>query len=266
MADAAVFLRLAGSRVRAQFSYRLSFLLQIVGAFLLSFLDFVAILVIFLHLPRLAHWTLPEVAFLYGSSYVAFKAGDVIGGNLDKLPLLIRMGTFDQVLTRPLGTLGQTLTVDIDIRHVGGIVQGLVVLLYSISRLHIAWDPVRAVMFVAMIASALVIYGAIWVSANAVSFWVMDAREVANSVTYGGNFLSQYPMSIYSIWMRRLFAYVIPIAFVSYYPALYILGKTDATHSPFVLRFLSPLVAVASVIVARFIWRMAVRRYRSTGS
>ncbi len=266
MANAAIYLRLASSRLRAQFSYRLSFLLQVVGAFILSFLDFVAILVIFLHMPRLAHWTLPQVAFLYGSSYVAFKLGDMTWGNLDKLPTFIRIGSFDQVLTRPLGTLGQTLTSDIDVRHLGGTTQGALVLLYAVDHLRIAWDPMRVVVFILMIVSAFVIYGSIWVASNAITFWMMDAREVANSMTYGGNFMSQYPMNVYAVWMRRLFGYVIPIAFVSYYPSLYLLGKSDATHSPYVLRFLSPLVAIAAVFIARQIWQSAVRHYRSTGS
>lgn len=266
VSTAPIYARLAGSRLRALFSYRISFALQIVGAFFLSFLDFVAIIVIFTHLPRLAHWSLPEIAFLYGSSYVAFKLGDMVFGNLDKLPTLIRMGTFDQVLTRPLGTLGQVLTTDIDLRHIGGTTQGALVLLYAIHHLRIEWTGLRAIVLVSMMASAFVIFGSIWVATNAIAFWTMDVREIANSVTYGGNFLSQFPMHIYGAWMRRLFGYVIPLAFVCYYPALYILAKTDATHAPYVFRFLSPAFAVASVFVARGVWQLAVSRYRSTGS
>jgi ABC-2 type transport system permease protein len=264
--DLAVYARLAGSRVRAQFSYRLSFVLQIVGAFFLSFLDFVAILVIFQHLPRLAHWSLYEVAFLYGSSYLAFKAGDVVMGNIDKLPTFIRMGSFDQVLTRPIGTLGQVICADVDIRHLGGITQGAIVLTVALQRLSIAWTPARALMLVVMIFSAFVIFCSIWVATNAIAFWTMDAREVANAATYGGNFLTQFPMNLYGVWMRRLFGYVIPLAFVNYYPSLYILGKDDPNHGPHVLRFVSPLVAVGCAVVAGAVWRLAVRRYRSTGS
>lgn len=266
MASAAIYLRLASSRVRAQFSYRLSFVLQIVGAFLLSFLDFVAIVVIFGHLPRLANWTLPEIAFLYGASYTAFKLGDMLVGNIDKLPLFIRMGSFDQVLTRPLGSLGQVLTSDIDVRHLGGTAQGFLVLLFALHRLHIAWTAPRLVVFVFMEISAFVIFCSIWVATNSLTFWIMDAREVANAATYGGNFMTQFPMSIYSTWMRRLFGYVIPLAFVNYYPSLYLLGKADPTHAPVILHFLSPLVAAGCVFVAGTIWRTAVRHYRSTGS
>jgi len=261
-----IYAKVAGSRLRSQFSYRLSFVLQILGASLLSSLDFVVILVIFVHLPRLAGWSLPEIAFLYGTSYVPFRFGDMTMGNLDRLPLFIRMGSFDQVMTRPLGTLMQVLTSEIDIRHVGGMAQGAVVLAYAFRHVHVHWDAVHIVLLVTMAMSAYVIFASIWVATNAIAFWTMDAREVANSVTYGGNAITQYPMSIYGTWMRRLFGYLVPLAFVNYYPSLFLLGKTDPGHSPSFLRFISPVVAVASAAVAGGIWRLAVRHYRSTGS
>jgi hypothetical protein len=35
--------------------------------------------------------------------------------------------------------------------------------------------------------------GAIWVAATSVCFWVVDGRELANSVTYGANEFASYP-------------------------------------------------------------------------
>lgn len=267
MADqTAIYGHLAASRLRAHFSYRISFALQVVGAFGLSFLDFVAILVIFHHLPHLAGWSLGEVAFLYGTSYVTFKAADILMTNMDRLPTLIRMGEFDQILTRPLGSLGQVLTGDLDIRHAGSIGQGAVVLVFALGRVDIDWTPGRVAVFVSMLVGAVGIYCAIWVATNAIAFWTMDAREVANSFTYGGNALTQYPLHIYGAWLRRIFAYAIPLGFVNYFPSLYLLDRPDPLGLPVALRFISPLVALASVAVAGWVWREAVRHYRSTGS
>ena len=261
----AIYRRLAGSRVRAQYQYRLSFVLQILGAFSLSFLDFIEILVIFHHLPALGGWTLGEVAFLYGSSYVVFRFADMAMGALDRLPLLIRMGTLDQVLTRPLGSLGQVLTTDIGVRHLGAMLQGAIVFWFSLTRVHIAWTPLRAFVFVSMLIGGAVIFCSIWIASNAIAFWTMDAREIANSVTYGGNYMTNYPLHIFGVWMRRLLAYAIPLAFVNYFPSLYVLDKPSPIGSP-ALRFVSPFVAAAAAIVAGMIWRTAVRHYRSTGS
>jgi ABC-2 type transport system permease protein len=261
-----IYRSLATSRIRAQSQYRLSFVLQILGTFLLSFMDFVEILVIFHHLPLLGGWSLTEIAFLYGSSYVVFKSADLLMGGLDRLPLLIRMGTLDQMLTRPLGSLGQVLTGEIDIRHVGGIAQGAIVFWFALTRVHIHWTVARVAVFASMLAGGVVIFCSVWIVMNAIAFWTTDAREIANSATYGGNYLTNFPLNIFGPWLRRLLAYVIPLAFVSYFPALYLLGKPAPPGTPAVLSFISPAVALGSALVARAVWKAAIRHYRSTGS
>jgi ABC-2 type transport system permease protein len=240
--------------------------LQFLGAFFLNFLEFVAVLVIFHHLSFLAGWSLAEVAFLYGSSSFMFKLADMLMTNMDRLPTIIRMGTFDQVLTRPLGTLGQVMTGDIDLRQVGAMLQGVLVFLYALDRLHISWSPQRVIVLVLMLVSAAAIFSGIYVITNSIAFWTTDAREVANSFTYGGQAFTEYPLHIFGVWFRRFLGYVIPLAFVNYLPALYILGKADPTHAPVFLRFMSPVVAVLVCAIAGWVWRFSVRHYRSTGS
>jgi ABC-2 type transport system permease protein len=103
------------------------------------------------------------------------------------------------------------------------------------------------------------------VSAICVAFWTVDAREAANAFTYGGQTFAQYPLGIYDRWMRRFLAYVVPLGFVAYFPALYVLGKPDPLGLPSGLGLLSPLVALAAAGVTFVVWQSAVRHYRSAG-
>ena len=96
-----LYVRLVSARVRAQWQYGTSFALDVVGVFLVTFLDFMAILVIFDNVPQLAGWSVQEVAFLYGITGVAFSLTELAVGHLDLLPQLIRDGNFDLVLVRP---------------------------------------------------------------------------------------------------------------------------------------------------------------------
>ena len=82
-------------------------------------------------------------------------------------------------------------------------------------------------MLIVMIPAAIVIFGSVWTIGSCLSFWTTDGGEFTNAFTYGGNFLAQYPIDIYSTWLRRFLAYIVPLAFVCYFPALYILGKPD---------------------------------------
>ena len=65
-------MRLVAARIRAQLQYRASFAMETFGTLLVSFIDFVAILVIFANVPQLGSWSMPEVALLYGISGLAF--------------------------------------------------------------------------------------------------------------------------------------------------------------------------------------------------
>jgi ABC-2 type transport system permease protein len=141
----------------------------------------------------------------------------------------------------------------------------VLVLVYALSALEIHWTAPRVVVLLASIPAGVLIFSAVWVVFASLAFWTTDSGEFTNAFTNGGNFLAPYPIDIYGAWLRRLLAYLIPLAFVCYFPALYVLGKQDPLGLPRVLQFLSPAVALAVAVVAGCVWRFAVRHYRSAG-
>ena len=258
-----IYRRLVGARIRGDLQYRVSFVLFTLSQFLICFLDFLAIWIIFSHVPRIGGWSLAEVMFLYGTTNVSFNLADVFISQVEMLPTRIRMGTFDTLLIRPLGPLFQLATDEFALRRVGKLAQGVLILAIAIGALNTSWSVADVAVTIAMLASGAVIFGSIWVIAAAINFWTVETTGLSNAFTYGGNFLTQYPIDVYATWMRRVFAYLVPVAFVNYFPALFVLGK----HSEYgLLRFASPLVAAAMAGIAALFWRQAIRHYRSTGS
>jgi ABC-2 type transport system permease protein len=263
---ARIYRHLLGARIRSDLQYRTSFVLFTIGQFLVTFVDFLVVLVLFEQVPSFEGWEVAEVAFLYGVSCLAFAAGDLFVSQIEYLPEHIRIGSFDRILLRPLGPLLQLSSEEFALRRIGKFAQALLVLAVALATVDVDWSPARVVMVPVMTVSGAVIFGSIWVAFSTITFWSTESREVVNSFTYGGNFLSQYPLEIYSPWLRRLFAIVVPIAFVNYFPALYVLDKDDPFGAPAFVDLLSPLVAVVMVLVARAAWRNGIRHYRSTGS
>jgi ABC-2 type transport system permease protein len=262
---AAVYLRLVAARVRAQWQYRTSFALQLLGVFLISFLDFTAILVIFDNVPQLGGWTVSEVALLYGIGGLAFALTELVAGHLDLLPTLIRDGNFDLVLIRPRGSLYQVLAGDVRLRQLGKVVQSSAVFVYALVSVDVDWTAARVALVPLSVASGAAIFAAIWVAAICLVFWAVDGREAVSAFTDAGNFASQYPLDVYQRWLQRLLVVVVPVAFVAYFPASYILGKPNALGAPEWVSFLAPAVALVAAVVAGYVWRFAVRHYRSAG-
>jgi ABC-2 type transport system permease protein len=252
--------------VRADAQYRLSFVLYLTSQALVACFDLAVILVLFTNVTTLAGWTRDEVLLLYAFTGIAFGLADTFVSEVEISARHIREGTFDGFLIRPVGPLVQLCAREFALRRIGRLLQPLVVLVLVLPRIEVDWDPLRLLLVPVTIVSGTVIFGAIWVATSSIVFWTVGSGEVANSFTYGGNLLTQYPVDAFGAWLQRLVVFVVPVAFVSYLPAAWILDKPVVLGLPSWTGVLTPVVAAAAALVARVVWRTAIRRYRSTGS
>jgi ABC-2 type transport system permease protein len=264
--EASLYFRLLGAQVRSQLQYRASFALQAFAQSTSTVVDFGATVLLFQRFPTMDGWSLGEVAFLCGLGGVAFAISDMVCGGFDHLSIAIQTGTFDRVLTRPVGTFLQTLASDFQLRRVGRIAQAALVFAISLVWVEIDWTPLKLLVLLSALVSGVVIFGAIWVIGAAITFWTVQTSEVTNVFTYGGSEMVTRPMSIYADWLRRFFTFVVPLAFVAYLPALYILGRPDPLGLPPLLQLGSPLVALLFFLPAYAAWSFGVQHYQSTGS
>ena len=261
-----LYWRLVGASTRGQMQYKTSFVLAVFGTFAVNIVEFGAVLVLYGRIPDLAGWSLGEVALLWGMSSISFALADMFATGFDVLPDQIRQGTFDRVLIRPLGAFFQTMASTLTMRRVGRIAQGVVVFAIAQAQLGLAWTPDSAAMLLLAIAGGGAIFFSIFVVGAAYAFWTIDGRELMNTFTYGGTTLASYPLDIYDEWLRRTVTFILPLAFVNYYPALYILGRPDPMGLPGWTAWLSPLAAGICCLGASVAWSAGVRRYQSTGS
>nr|WP_241837473.1 ABC transporter permease [Streptomyces sp. CB02115] len=252
--------------VRSTMAYRASFAMTLFGDFAVTAFDFATILLMFTHVDALGGYTLPEIALLYGLSATAFGLCDLLLGSMDRVGRRVRDGTLDTLLVRPVPVLAQVAADRFALRRLGRITQGLLVLGYALVSLDIAWTPLKVLMLPTMVVSGAAIFGAIFVAGAAFQFVAQDASEVQNSFTYGGTTLLQYPPTIFAKDLVRGVTFVVPLAFVSWLPALYVLDREYPVDLPQWVAFLPPLVAVACWALAGLAWRTGLRAYRSTGS
>lgn len=99
-----------------------------------------------------------------------------------------------------------------------------------------------------------------------VSFWSVEGLEVGNTLTYGGVYAAQYPMTIYTEWFRGFFTFVVPLSCISYFPIVGILGIGEPLGAPQWFLYLSPVSGFVFLFASLAVWRFGVRHYRSTGS
>ncbi|MEV0786795.1 ABC transporter permease [Streptomyces sp. NPDC050423] len=257
---------IAAMWLRSTMAYRASFVMTAVGNFAATAFDFVAIMLMFSHVDVLGGYTLPEIALLYGAAGTAFGLADLVMGSMDRLGRRVRDGTLDTLLVRPVPVIAQVAADRFALRRLGRITQGLLVLGYALVTLDIEWTLLKVAMVPLMLLSGAAIFGAVFVVGAAFQFFAQDASEVQNAFTYGGNTLLQYPPTVFAKDLVRGVTFVVPLAFVNWLPALYVLGREYPLGLPQWVAFLPPVVAAGCWAVAGLAWRAGLRSYRSTGS
>lgn len=261
-----LYRRFISVNFRSQMQYRVSFIADLVGNFLLTILDLATVGILLTRFRAIGGWTLGEVLFLYGSSAVSFSLAELIAGGFDDFDAWVVRGEFDQVLLRPLPITFQMLTARFHVRRVGRLAQAVIALIFAFTLLDLRWDAGDIVFFAVMLLGGTLLFLSIFIAGATFAFWAPQAHESVNILTYGGQFMLSYPLHIYQQWMVSFFTFIIPMAFINYYPSLHLLGKPDPLGLPWFMPFLSPIVAVIAFRVTLALWRTGVKHYQSTGT
>jgi ABC-2 type transport system permease protein len=264
--DVRVALRIAALRLRGQMQYRSSFFMQIWGNFIVNFAEIIVLWSLFQHFNDMGGWNLQEVIFLHGLSMVMFSLGDTLSNGVQTVPELIREGTFDRTLVRPMSAYVQSMVNEVSLRHFGLLAQGLLLFGIGIATVPADWTVLKVAYLLVVIASGVAFFAALFTVEAIISFWTVNSIEAVNAFTYGGSDLGQYPLHIFQRGMRFIFLWIVPIGFLTYYPSLYLLDKPDPLGLPAIASFAAPLASAIFCLVIGQAWAFAIRHYRSTGS
>jgi ABC-2 type transport system permease protein len=258
--------RYIGISFRGQMQYRVSFLLQTLGVFLVTGIEFLGVWALFQRFGNLRGWTLAEAALFYGLVNVTYSIADAMGRGFDWFAGTIKAGDFDRVLLRPRSTVLQLTGQELTLRRVGRFSQGLAVLIWAAHALSIQWTAPKVLLLAATAAGGACLFFGLLILQATTCFWTIEGLEIWNSLTSGGVYAAQYPLSIYRSWFRKFFLFVVPLGCVAYLPVIAILGKPDPLGSPAVLQWLSPAAGVIFLLISLRGWHLGVRHYTSTGS
>jgi ABC-2 type transport system permease protein len=265
--DLRLYRRFVVMQARSQLQYKANITMDIATYFAISSLEFTQIFLLFASFTTLAGWSAGEVALLYGVTSIAFGLAEMFGAGIDGFDVMIRRGDFDRVLLRPVSPFLQVAGSDFRLRRLGRFTQGILgagVGLFLLGGLP--WRPLDFLVLPLGVLSGTFIFLAVMALGATLCFWTVETTELTNILTYGGREMLSWPLSVYSQSLQRFFLFVVPLAFGTYAPVCYLLGKPLPLGLPATLAFAGPLVALIFAGIAAAIWGFGVRRYQSTGS
>jgi ABC-2 type transport system permease protein len=216
--------------------------------------------------PSMNGWDFKQMAFLYALWMMGHEFHNAFFFTIVSVPEYVREGRFDRFLVRPQDALFQALTVPSQIWP-DGLVLSIVyfVLATRYSGVHVDLGFVAFVPLV-VIGGALIDLG-ISLTVATISFWFVRVDTLRWVVMSLEQDFTRYPISIYTRGVRLMLTFVLPFAFMNYFPATYLLHKTTTglALAPQV-GLLTPLVGLAWLAASYAFWRVGLQHYQGTGS
>ena len=248
--------------VKMRLAYRMDFFVDTLAVSFSMVIQLAVLSTLFSKVQSLDGWSFEQVLFIYAFSLLPLGLFNIVSVNLYRFSdQYIIQGKFDRVLLRPVGTLAQVLFESFNVSGLNEILLGIVVMTYAGMKLGLDFGVKEILVLAIMVPSASLVYMGVFLAITSVSFWHEDRMGLAPPV-YNIIRFSRYPITIYSLPIRIFLTFVLPFAWVAFFPATWFLGSGEFSR----LALLTPLVGLAVFGGSVMIWRRGVRNYASTGS
>ena len=256
-----IYFKSLAMHLKGELEYRVNFILSFLSQILVFFTYYFVIIALFQKFSNIKGITMYEVLLCFAIIQFGFSFNEVFARGIDRFDNLIIQGGFDRLILRPRSIILQVLCSDSDFVKSSRLIQAIIVLVVALSHLSISWSVLKVITLILMMFSACVIFFGIFLAAASYCFFTVQGLEVRNVFTDGGKHMAQYPIGVFSKGFVFFFTFIIPYAFVNYYPLLFFLGKSDNIFYAF-----CPLLVILYLIPSMLLFRFGMKRYSSVGS
>ncbi|HCF62016.1 MAG TPA: ABC transporter permease [Myxococcales bacterium] len=242
--------------------YRFDFLVQGLMSVFWVALALVPLTIVFSEQRQsIAGWSMPEAMVVLGW-FTLLKAllEGAINPSLLAVVDHIRKGTLDFVLLKPADSQFLVSTARFEPWRIADIAAALLIFGYAFWQLGRA-PEVGDLVFAGLmlVAAGMVIYS-LWILVVSVAFYVVRIDNLTYLITSVFD-AARWPISVFSGGLRLVFTFVIPLAVMTTFPAMALLGTLDLATAG-----VSLVAAIIFSVLARGTWKLALARYTSASS
>ena len=214
----------------------------------------------------LSGWTFPQLAFLYGLSLISRGVMSILSFQSRLIDSMVTQGEFDRLLLRPLSVVFQFAVNHINLVGLVHLTIGLAYFGYGCHMVGFVWTVSSALKVMGVVAGGTLIYWSYFSLISCVAFWTKRSQPLVDAsmeLIIRGTF---YPLTIYPQVLQFFLTFVLPIGFISFYPACEFVGQNSGTGLPLDFAVLTPIVGGTMFTMALILFRLGLQRYESAGS
>ncbi len=258
---ARIYLMMISQDFKSKMAYRADFIISTAAMVLMNFGGLASFWLIFNSIPAIKGFSYDELIFMYGFSILAATPLQLFFDNLWQLWIVTLNGDFIKYCFKPLNLFFYFVAETFDVKGLGQLLFGIITFVYGWNRLNIPVNLTNITMLVfSLIGASLVLIG-IMVFASVGSFITIHGATIMIFFIRFRDY-ARYPMTIFNAFFKFVFTFIIPIGFLSFYPAMFFLRP----ESHLLMAFLSPVVGILIFYLAYKLWLHVATKYAGTGT
>ncbi len=248
---------------KSRLVYKKDFLLGFTSQMINLAVSIAFIGLLFTQVDAIQGWTFNEMLFLAGLSGFIMNLHHIFMFNIYRLgDNYVVSGDFDRFLVRPLNPLFQVYADDVGDNNLSKFLANIFLIAYASSQIGLELLTLSNLTYgVFAVLSGVLVFASMYLWFATTAFWTGRSRAAIWLIFRLSDF-RKYPYSIYSFGIQIILITIVPIAFASFFPATYFLGKEGWAFWQYLTIFVGPLF----FLVAYGFWKIGLKNYSSTGS
>ena len=211
-------------------------------------------------------WNYGQLAFLYGISVISHALSMIFFVQGWFMGFYVIEGEFDRFLTRPMSVLYQFFFTNINVFGLTDLIPGILVFLYGCVKTDFPFTVSNAVGILVMLTGAVLIRGGIYILLGSTSFWTKSANDFGQFTQEIFDKTTMYPLSMYPESLQLILTFLIPIGWVSFYPASELMGIESTFSTGGMGVWITLGVGIAAMMIAGLVFRTGLKQYESAGN
>ena len=242
-------------------AYRANFLIELAISIAWLGIALLPLLVLYDQRDTVAGWDKTS-ALVVMSYFMGVKAvlEGIVTPSLTALVEKIRSGSFDYVLLKPLDAQFMVSAQTFNVEKLFDLLAALGLVTYAFYERGYVPSAADIGLGIALFFAGLAAMYSLWIICAAASFWVVRLDNLIYLL--GAIFdTARWPVHVFKGVWRLFFTFVIPVAVMTTFPAMALLGRLDSRTA-----IATIAGSLAMLVISRIVWRAAIRNYTSASS
>lgn len=249
--------------IQRQIEYPLFLVSWFLFNFLQWFTGYYFLRVLATQFHDIAGWTFPELIFLYSLSLISHGLVVIFFIQTWGIGRMIIRGEFDQILLKPMDSFFLFMVRNVNFIGIADLIPGVIVFVYACHLLHFQFTVLSTTKVVCVILAGVLIRTSMFLLANSTAFWSTNRNRLTVFVLEMIQRTTMYPLTMFPYFMQVALTFVLPLAFISFYPAIELLGKGQGMVS---YSLLGLALGVGFILMGYGLFNLGMRKYESVGN